>query len=89
LPPLLTLMDGSRAITAFLPRERMRQAHWLRAGWADRTAATSAHLSEELVRDATEALVTALEAEGWMSHDRARARVNVDAPPRLPARLRA
>jgi hypothetical protein len=74
LPPLVTLMDGSRAITAFLPRDLMRQSHWLRAGWAVRNAASAQDDQDELIRAATESLVQAIEAEGWMSRHYAGAR---------------
>jgi hypothetical protein len=70
VPPMQTLQDASRAITAFLPRELMRQRHWLRAGWAVRQAAQAPDPAEPLILEATEALVSALDIEGWMSvHD--------------------
>jgi hypothetical protein len=67
IPALLTLRDASRAITAYLPRDRVREPHWLRAGFAVRDAARASERSPALLRAAAEALAEALDAEGWMS----------------------
>lgn len=75
IPPLVTLKDASRAITTLLPRDRLRQPHWLRAGWAVRAASLADDgAADALVRDATEALVGALETEGWLSRRETRLR---------------
>jgi uncharacterized membrane protein len=97
LPPMTTLQDASRAITAFLPREVLRRPHWLRAGNAVLHARRAEPASEVLIVAATEAVVAALDAEEWMTHARrvaaARQRRvmiasgNQQAPPVAPAGL--
>lgn len=70
IPPMETLRDASRALTAYLPRDMVRRPHWLRAGWAVLKAARAESVSDVLIEDATEALVQALDAEDWMTHRR-------------------
>jgi hypothetical protein len=69
--PLRTLRDVNRAMLDDLPPERGRQRHWLRARLLVRTAAESADEQDVLV--ATDALLHALVAEGWMSRENERA----------------
>ena len=70
LPPMDTLRGASMGITNYLPREFLRRPHWLAAGNAVLLAARAEPPSAQLIEEATEALVAALEAEDWMSHPR-------------------
>jgi hypothetical protein len=76
---LETLRDASHALTIYLPLELRRRPHWLRAGRAVLNAVRAEAPSEPLILDATEALVDALETEGWMS---SRVRYPADLGPR-------
>jgi hypothetical protein len=60
-----TLMDANHAIANDLPRPVMKKRPWLRAGWVVISAANSGR--PEDIEAAAEALVNALDAEGWMT----------------------
>jgi hypothetical protein len=60
-----TLHDARSAMVHDLPPGSTKRPHWLHAG--QRVVAASESGSEEDVRVATDALLAALEAEGWMS----------------------
>lgn len=65
-----TLIDANHALTNDVPRDVRKQKHWLRAGALVVEAAETG--TAESIRFATEALVEALELEGWMSHGQAK-----------------
>jgi hypothetical protein len=69
--PMETLLDANRAMLDDVPVEDRTQAHWIRAKRAILKAAETA--SDQDVRKATDALLNAIIAEGWMTHRRASA----------------
>ncbi len=68
-----TLLDANRSIAGHLPGGYLKREHWRNAGWALVRAAESGKRSD--VATATEALVLAIESEGWMNPDRREARI--------------
>lgn len=66
--PMATLLDANRAILDEVPAEDRTQAHWVRAKRAILKAAETA--TDRDVRTATDALMNALIAEGWMTRRR-------------------
>jgi hypothetical protein len=66
--PMATLLDANRAILDEVPAEDRTQAHWVRAKRAILRAAETA--ADHDVRTATDALMNALIAEGWMNRRR-------------------
>ena len=65
LGKLVTLADVRTGMVYDLPRGFTKQPHWLRAGMLLVTASETGTATD--VRRATEALIDALEAEGWLS----------------------
>ena len=65
LPQMLSLIDANRALLGQLPRGYLKRAHWLRAGHALVTAAETGGSRE--IEWAFEALVAALDKEGWLT----------------------
>lgn len=65
LPPLKTLGDANRAFLE-LPFRARRKPHWAIVGRLLLAASESGDAID--IRWVTDALVQALEAEGWMSH---------------------
>ena len=63
-----TLLDANRALVSDLPTGYLKRTHWMNAGQLLVAAAESG--LEADVRSATEALVSALVTEGWMTHRR-------------------
>jgi hypothetical protein len=63
-----TLLDASRAMTQDLPGGHLKRPHWLQAGQAVFRAADTGSPSD--IEVATELLLIALEAHGWMQRDR-------------------
>lgn len=74
--PMRTLIDANRALLDDLPFGCRRRPHWAAFGRLLLIAADTASIID--VRLATDALVRALEAEGWMT--RARPAPSVGAP---------
>lgn len=66
--PLRTLLDASRALTDDLPHGVRRRPHWRRAGWLIVRAIETGE--ERDLRDVAEALLRAIDREGWMERDR-------------------
>jgi hypothetical protein len=62
---LRTLLDARSALVQDLPAGGTRRPHWLAAGL--QVVAASESGSDEDISAATDALLAALEAEGWMS----------------------
>jgi hypothetical protein len=60
-----TLQDARSAMIHDLPPGSTKRLHWLHAG--QRVVAASESGLQEDIRIATDALVAALDAEGWMS----------------------
>ncbi len=103
LRKMVRLRDAQRALIADLPPGFLRRAHWLKAGKALVTAADTG--DSEDIKCAFEAMVAALDKEGWLPQGASRVppprsvvssndRVSVgDVTPRPPAeplwRLRA
>jgi hypothetical protein len=65
LPRMVTLIDANRALVGELPQGYLKRPHWLRAGKALVTAAETGQSSD--VERAYEAIVAALDEEGWLS----------------------
>ena len=65
LPRMVTLIDANRALVGELPHGYLKRPHWLRAGKALVTAAETGQSSD--VEYAYEAIVAALDEEGWLS----------------------
>ncbi len=63
---LTTLDDVRSAMVHDLPLGSTKKPHWLRAGQMVVAAAEDGWASPAELRDITEALVDALDAEGWM-----------------------
>ena len=63
---LQTLEDARSALINDLPVDRKKAPHWLRAGMLVVAAGESGSAPD--IAAATEALVRALDADGWMSH---------------------
>jgi hypothetical protein len=63
---LTTLEDARSALINDLPADRKKTPHWLQAGLLVVAAGESGRLDD--VAAATEALVKALDADGWMTH---------------------
>ena len=59
-----TLLDANRSLTQDLPRGYLRRPNWLVVGQTLVRAAETG--SNAIIREATENLVAAIEAEGWM-----------------------
>src|ERR1700739_2801387 len=64
LPQMLSLIDANRALGQ-LPRGYLRRAHWMRAGHALVIAANTG--GSRAIEWAFEALVAALDKEGWLT----------------------
>ena len=60
-----TLLDANRSLTQDLPRGYLRRPNWLKVGQKLVDAAETG--SGPIIREATEILVAAIEAEGWMT----------------------
>jgi hypothetical protein len=60
-----TLLDANHALSQDLPTGHLRRRHWLDAGKLLVEAAETG--STPIIREATERLLSALEAEGWMT----------------------
>jgi hypothetical protein len=60
-----TLLDANRAMSKDLPFGYLRRRHWLTAGEAVVNAAETG--TEKDIKIATDGLLNALEAEGWMT----------------------
>ena len=60
-----TLLDANRALSSDLPRAYLHRQHWLDAGNTLVAAAETGH--PEAVREATEKLLAAINAERWMT----------------------
>ncbi len=67
-----TLLDANRSVARHLPAGYLKREHWRNAGWALVRAAESGRPFD--ITAATEALVQAVECEGWMNFDREQAR---------------
>jgi hypothetical protein len=65
LGKLVTLADVRTGMVYDLPRGSTRQPHWLQAGLLLVAASESGSATD--IRRATEALIDALEIEGWLS----------------------
>jgi hypothetical protein len=65
LSRMVTLIDANRSLVGELPPGYLKRPHWLRAGKALVTAAETGQSSD--VERAYEALVAALDEEGWLS----------------------
>lgn len=63
---LTTLEDARSALINDLPADRKKTPHWLQAGQLVVAASESGTPAD--VAAATEALVRALDTDGWMSH---------------------
>ena len=64
LPQMTSLLDGNRALIGNLPQGYLKRRHWLTAGQALVTAAETGELHD--VQLAFEAMVEALNEEGWL-----------------------
>ncbi len=64
LRKMVTLHDAQQALIADLPPGYLKRAHWLRAGKALVTAAETGESKD--IEGAFEAIVTALDEEGWL-----------------------
>jgi hypothetical protein len=60
-----TLLDANRALSKDLPFGYLRRKHWLAAGECIVSAAESG--TEKDIQAATDAMLKALEQEGWMT----------------------
>jgi hypothetical protein len=65
LSRMVTLIDANRSLVGELPQGYLKRPHWLRAGKALVTAAETGESSD--VECAYEAIVAALDEEGWLS----------------------
>ena len=64
LPLMVTLLDVNRALIGKLPQGYLKRAHWLKAG---QTLVTAAQTGEPRdLQSAFEAIVEALNKEGWL-----------------------
>jgi hypothetical protein len=59
-----TLLDANHALSQDLPKGYLKRRHWLDAGKIVVEAAETGAIP--IIREATEKLVSAIEAEGWM-----------------------
>jgi hypothetical protein len=60
-----TLLDANHGLSQDLPLGYLRRKHWLEAGKTLVEAAETG--ANPIIREATEKLLAAIEAEGWMS----------------------
>ena len=65
LRSLRTLIDANRAILYDLPPAHRKQPHWMSA--AKLLVSASESGAPAVISEATDALVVAIEKEGWMS----------------------
>jgi hypothetical protein len=72
LPQMSTLLDANRALQN-LPKGYLKRPHWLTAGKLLLTAAETGQSSD--IKEAFEAIVSALNQEGWLT------RSIISAPP--------
>ncbi len=80
LRKMVTLHDAQQVLIADLPPGYLKRAHWLRAGKALVTAAETG-MSKD-IEGAFEAIVTALDEEGWLPQGVSRAPPSCSEPPR-------
>ena len=64
-----TMLDVNQALLNDLPNGSLRQPHWRAAG--QRLAQASETGDDADIREATDALLMAIEREGWMTSTRA------------------
>jgi hypothetical protein len=62
---MTTLLDANQALLNDLPKGFLRRAHWLAAGNLLVKAAETG--DDDDIQEATDELLRAIEAEGWMS----------------------
>ena len=60
-----TLLDANHGLSKDLPMGYLRRKHWMEAGKTLVEAAETG--ANPIIREATEKLLAAIEAEGWMS----------------------
>jgi hypothetical protein len=84
LRKMVSLLDANRALIGELPRGYLKRAHWLKAGQALVTAAGTGGSRD--FEWAFEAIVAALDEEGWLPRGVSRAQPPRFAPPRSVVR---
>lgn len=67
LPLMVSLLDANRALIDKLPKGYLKRAHWLSAGQALLTAAETGESRD--IELAFEAILSALDKEGWLKRD--------------------
>jgi hypothetical protein len=81
LRKMVRLRDAQQALIADLPPGFLRRAHWLKAGKALVTAADTG--DSEDIKWAFEAIVAALDNEGWLPQGASREPPPRSGPPRF------
>lgn len=77
-----TLQDVNHALLDDMPRQFRYRRHWFLVGRLLLAAASSKARLDLML--ATDALVTALEIEGWMTLDRRACQMNIHDLPEMP-----
>ena len=80
LRKMVSLLDANRALIGELPKGYLKRAHWLRAGQALVTAAETGGSKD--IEWAFEAIVAALDEEGWLPQGASRVPPPRSGPPR-------